>query len=34
VARFEGDDAEALARIQAQFRILIQKVDGSLKIPF
>lgn len=34
VARFEGDDAEALARIQAQFRTLIQKVDGSLKIPF
>jgi len=34
VARFEGDDAEALARIQAQFRTLIQTVDGSLKIPF
>ncbi|MCG3201939.1 MAG: hypothetical protein NFCOHLIN_01811 [Gammaproteobacteria bacterium] len=34
VARFEGDDAEALARIQAEFRTLIQKVDGSLKIPF
>jgi phosphomannomutase/phosphoglucomutase len=34
VARFEGDDAAALAQIQSRFRALIQQVDNSLKIPF
>jgi phosphomannomutase/phosphoglucomutase len=34
VLRFEGDDAAALADMQARFRDLILKVDPSLTIPF
>jgi phosphomannomutase/phosphoglucomutase len=34
VLRFEAKDAKALARIQAEFRGLIQATDASLKIPF
>ncbi|WP_235584630.1 phosphomannomutase/phosphoglucomutase [Thiomicrospira sp. WB1] len=32
--RFEGDTPQALARIQARFRGLIQQVDPSLMLPF
>ena len=34
VLRFEADDEQALAEVQAQFRALIQKLDPSLEIPF
>jgi phosphomannomutase/phosphoglucomutase len=34
VLRFEADNEEALARIQAQFRALLLKVKPDLKIPF
>lgn len=32
--RFEGDDAEALADVQARFRKLLLGIDGSLHLPF
>ena len=34
IARFEGKDAEAMQRIQAQFKEQLQTVDASLEIPF
>jgi phosphomannomutase / phosphoglucomutase len=34
VLRFEGDDAAALADMQAKFRDLITGIDPSLKLPF
>ncbi|MGE0385289.1 MAG: phosphomannomutase/phosphoglucomutase [Gammaproteobacteria bacterium] len=34
IARFEGRDDAALARIQGQFRALIAAADPSLKLPF
>lgn len=34
VLRFEGDDAEALARVQEQFRAALLAVDPDCKLPF
>ena len=34
VARFEGRDEEALARVKEQFRKHLQAVDDSLELPF
>jgi phosphomannomutase / phosphoglucomutase len=34
VLRFEGDDAAALADMQAKFRELITRIDPSLTLPF
>jgi phosphomannomutase/phosphoglucomutase len=34
VLRFDADNAEALARIQDEFRKQILAIDGSLKLPF
>jgi len=34
VLRFEADDSGALARIQGQFRELLQSINPDLKLPF
>lgn len=34
VARFEAETKEALERIQAEFRDLLQSVSKDLKLPF
>jgi phosphomannomutase/phosphoglucomutase len=34
VLRFEGADAAALARVQAEFRAALLALDASLKLPF
>ena len=34
VLRFEGDDAQALEKVQHRFRELLRAVDANLELPF